>query len=412
MSAITHHPHRVAQAVAEVRSQLTDVAGASVWSLDAVLTTETLAEVGAAKAQLAELEARLLAHADAIDVRALTGASSTATWHARATRTIQVAAHRTMRLASALEQRDLTRAALAEGRLHLDQAEAILKAVYQLPEGLDQALVAQAEAHLIEEAGHFDAKALKNLGRHLLAVIDPDAADAHIAKLLEREERAAQAATRLQIWDDGHGRVHGKFTVDAVTGAALKKAMFAFAAPKHRASQEPLGERKPTPERLGQAFVEMIQRYPTKRLPKAGGLNATVVVLMPLETMMGGLKAAKLDTGEEISPGAARRLACEARIIPAVLGSKSQVLDQGRATRFHTEVQRVAKIAEASGCEVDGCDWPPGLCHLHHPIRWADGGGTDRDGIMICPPHHARAHDPRCQMKKLPTGKYTFHRRT
>jgi hypothetical protein len=133
---------------------------------------------------------------------------------------------------------------------------------------------------------------------------------------------------------------------------------------------------------------------------------------MPLETMMGGLKAAKLDTGEEISPGAARRLACEARIIPAVLGSKSQVLDQGRATRFHTEVQRVTKIAEASGCEVDGCDWPPGLCHLHQPIRWADGGGTDRDGIMICPPHHARAHDPRYQMKKLPTGKFTFHRRT
>ena len=94
------------------------------------------------------------------------------------------------------------------------------------------------------------------------------------------------------MWDDGRGKVHGRFTLDALTGAMLKKALHAFAAPKHRASQGPLGERRPTPERLGQAFVEMVQRYPAKRLPQAGGLNATVVVLMTLETLMGGLKAA------------------------------------------------------------------------------------------------------------------------
>ena len=139
------------------------------------------------------------------------------------------------------------------------------------------------------------------------------------------------------MYDDGHGKVHGRFTLDSLTGAMLKKALHAFAAPRRRASQGPLGERRPTPERVGQAFVELIQRYPTKKLPKAGGLNATVVVLMPLETLMGGLKAAHLDTGEPISPGHARRLACEARIIPAVLGGKSQVLDLGRAKRFYGE---------------------------------------------------------------------------
>jgi hypothetical protein len=48
----------------------------------------------------------------------------------------------------------------------------------------------------------------------------------------------------------------------------------------------------------------------------------------------------------------------------------------------------------------------------HHPVRWVDGGGTNRDGIMICPPHHARAHDQRYTMTRPPTGKYGFHRRT
>ena len=192
----------------------------------------------------------------------------------------------------------------------------------------------------------------------------------------------------------------------------LKKALWAIAAPRHQAATGPLRERKPTPERLGQAFCELIQRYPTDKLPKAGGLNATVVVLMSLETLIGGLKAAKLDTGETISPGLARRLACEAGIIPAVLGGRSEVLDLGRSRRFHNRAQRIAKTIEVGGCEIEGCDQPAGRTHMHHPERWADGGHTNRDAIMLCPHHHTRAHDQRFTMKQLPTGRYTFNRRT
>jgi hypothetical protein len=317
-----------------------------------------------------------------------------------------------MRLATGLEWHEATRTALAEGRLHAEQAQVILDGLAELPDDLDPDLVQQAEEHLIGLAGEFDAKALKHLARRLVEVIAPDLADAHEAKLLEKEERDAAQATTFTLWEDGRGRVHGRFTLDTLTGAALKKALYAIAAPKHQAAKGPLGERRPTPERLGQAFAELIQRYPAKKLPKAGGLNATVVVTMTLETLMGGLKAAQLDTGETISPGLARKLACEAGIIPAVLGGDSQVLDLGRKQRFHNEYQRIAKTIEKRGCEVAGCDWPPGMCHLHHPVRWVDGGGTNRDGIMICPPHHARAHDQRYTMTQLPTGKYTFHRRT
>jgi hypothetical protein len=317
-----------------------------------------------------------------------------------------------MRLATGLETHEATRAALAQGRIHADQAEVIITGLADLPDDLDPELVEQAEAHLIEQAQQFDANALRHLAKRLLEVVAPDAVDAHEAKLLEKEEADAAKATSFTMWEDGHGKVHGRFTIDALTGAMLKKHLFALAAPRHRASQGPLGERRPTPQRLGQAFAELIQRYPTKRLPKAGGLNATVVVLIQLDTLLGGLKAAHLDTGESVSPSLARRLACEAGIIPAVLGGESQVLDLGRKQRFYTEAQRIAKTIETGGCQVEGCDWPPGMCHLHHPIRWVDGGGTNRDGIMICPHHHARAHDQTYTMTKLPTGKYGFHRRT
>jgi hypothetical protein len=67
--------------------------------------------------------------------------------------------------------------------------------------------------------------------------------------------------------EDGHGRLHGRFTLDALHGAMLKKALLAIAAPRHQASQGPLGERRPGPERMGRAFAEYIERYPATPNP-------------------------------------------------------------------------------------------------------------------------------------------------
>jgi hypothetical protein len=142
-------------------------------------------------------------------------------------------------------------------------------------------------------------------------------------------------------------------------------------------------------------------------------VNATVVVTIPLDTLLGGLKAAQLDTGTRISPGLSRRWACEAGVIPAVLGSQSQVFDLGRKTRFATTGQRIALTIQQGGCTAEGCDWPPGMCHVHHDQPWSRGGRTDlKDLRLLCPHHHARAHDPAYEMVKLPDGKVRFHRRT
>jgi hypothetical protein len=164
---------------------------------------------------------------------------------------------------------------------------------------------------------------------------------------------------------------------------------------------------------MGRAFSEWIERYPTNHLPHTGGVSATVVVTIPLETLTGGLKPGTLDTGTTISPGQARRLACEAGIIPLVLDGKSEVLDVGRRRRFHTPAMRLAIAQRDRGCTAHGCDWPPGMCHTHHDPTWATGGGTSaKHGRLLCPQHHARAHDPAYTMTKLPGGKVAFTRRT
>ena len=411
MTAIAHRPHPVTRALTGVRDQLRDVAGMPVWSMDATETTATSTRCSPPRPSSPSSRPGSCPTPTRIDIAGDTAASSTANWHAVATRTTRVQAHRAVRLADGLADRESTRTALAEGTVHVEQAEVILRALAELPDDLDPDVVEKAERHLLDQAQHFDAKTLKILGRRILEVASPDAADAHEAALLEREERDAQAATRLVVWDDGHGKVHGRFTLDTLTGAMLNKALFAYAAPKHQASKGPLGERRPTAERLGHAFAELIHRYPTKRLPKAGGLNATVVVLMHLDTLMGGLKAAHLDTGDTISPGQARRLACEARIIPAVLGRNSQVLDLGRASRFYNEAQRIAKTIEAGGCEVDGCDCPT-RHDPHappHPLGRRRRDQPRRHHDLPTPPHpsprHPLHHDqaPHRQVRLPPT---------
>ncbi|WP_252275131.1 DUF222 domain-containing protein [Nocardioides sp. LMS-CY] len=291
-----------------------------------------------------------------------------------------------MRLGHDLEAHASTREALAAGEICVERARVVVRWVDRLPADLGPETLAKAEAHLLAEARHHDAKALGRLGRRLWEVIAPGEADAHEAEILQRQEAAALRACSLTMADDGDGTTRGRFTLPTYHAAALKKMLMALAAPKHlAATQGPGIERRPGPEALGRALCELIERYPVDRLPATGGVNATVVVVIDEDTLTRRLeKAGVLDTGDRISPGMARRLACEAGIIPAVLGSASIPLDLGRRSRYHTEHQRIAMFLRDRGCRAEGCDRTTGL-HAHHQQHWVDGGHTNPTASPCAP---------------------------
>jgi len=164
---------------------------------------------------------------------------------------------------------------------------------------------------------------------------------------------------------------------------------------------------------MGEAFCELIESLTDKDLPHTGGISATIVVLIDQDVLTGQLeKAGLLDTGGKISPALARRIACEAKILPAVMGGKSQPLDLGRTRRFYNQAQRIAMMIRDRGCTAEGCDRTTGL-HAHHKHPWATGGPTDlNDGVMLCHWHHSRAHDTRYTTTHHPGGTVTFNRRT
>ena len=366
--------------------------------LDQAATANLLRGLAQVASRLDALTATVLAHATQVRVEETNGATTTATWWADATHRTRATAHRDVKLAVALSRFTALAEALAEGRVNTEQAHAIARSLGDLetegPEELEPVVVEQAEKHLVECADGFDAKHLRVLGRHVLTVVAPEVGEAHEAKLLEDEERRAAERTRLTFASDGHGMVHGRFSIPALHGAMLAKAIQALTW----AVQDPAEVRqtRPTPVAAGQAFTELLERMDAKDLPSVGGVGATVVVTMTIDSLMGGLAAAALDTGEVISAGAARRLACEAGVIPMVLGGKSEVLDVGRRRRFHTRAQRLAIAQRDKTCVVGGCDAPPSRCHVHHVIPWSEGGGTSvKDGRLYCSAHHAMVHDPK-----------------
>lgn len=391
--------HTIAWFAERVNEILDGLAEAPAWSMTADEQRGAAIKLTEAQARLAELRLRVLAAGDANDIAKEEAASSTAAWLRHKTRQERPKAHADVKFALALDTGfEATRRALAGGLVNEAQARVIVKAVTDLPETVSTFDRGRAEAHLIGLAADHDAGDLKAFGRAIFEVIDPEAAEKQEGDKLARDEREAARKTYLKLFGNGDGTVTGKFKIPVLHAEMLKKALHAIASPKRNgkdARTNPDGTKLEHPDLLGRAFCELLERFPANRLPKAGGLNATVVVTMTLEQLMTGLGAVGLDTGEYISAGQARRLACAAGIIPAVLGGDSHVLDLGRNSRFHDGPQRIALNIRDRGCTAENCDRPPGWCHAHHEAPWSEGGETSvKKGRLLCPWHHTKAHDP------------------
>ncbi len=314
----------------------------------------------------------------------------------RTTRLTPGEANRRTKLTETLNQHDRTREAVAKGEVLPEQALVIGAAVAELSDEYAEQR-GPAEEHLLEKAAEFDAHQLRELGKRLVAVIDPEAADAYEAKKLEEQEARARKKTEFRMWDDGNGLAHGRFTLPEAQAAMLRKALHGLASAKHVRATEGAGSydyEKPTPQKMGWAFVEYIENYPTDKLPNLGGLAATVVVIAEADVFTkGARKAGTTDAGVKVSPGLLLRWACQAKIIPAVLDKDGHVLDLGRTHRLHTPAQRLALIVEQKTCQHPTCDTLGAFCHVHHTTPWAHGGETNtQDAVLLCPFHHHQAH--------------------
>lgn len=393
----------------------------------------------ALESQAAALKLALIAEADRRELAEREAWANTGAWAAALTGSRRAVMAGGLWLANRLEETyHATRDGFATGRLNQEQAATIVKAAEKMPAEVTAQQRAAAEADLVEQAIEgLDARGLRQAGRRMLKVVSRELADAHEAAQLKSEEACAERETFFSMWDNFDGTHSGKFTIPELHAAMLRayfekltaprRAHRRTAAARHQPATGPGEPKSPEPardptnpdfptaeERRGAAFCELIEHLPATGHDRSA---VSMLVTIDYDHLLDGLASAGLDTGIGISAVTARRLACEAGIIPVVCDGESMPLDLGREQRLHTRYQRHALALVYDSCASQGCDRPFAWCEIHHRQPWSAGGLTDLDnGIPLCFWHHQRAHDERFELCYQIDGSVIYrrirHRRT
>jgi len=436
-------PVAAAEGVRQVHAVLDRVG--PVEELSGYAASSVIADLDKAVTRMQALKLSLVAVVDKSDVASDAGMTGTAAWLAARSRRDGASAAREVRLATALDGGlAATRAALREGDLTTEHALVIATTAEQLPTGLDSTERAAIEQSLVAVGKRVDPAALRRKARRALEAAQRSQAevDAHEDAVLRGEEDRALAATKLTLHDNHDGTTTGHFTVPTLAANILKKVVQQMASPRRFAQQAARhakaraaaqgsaltagqvaeatwdafrAEDLDWSQKYGRAFVELLEHLPTDHL--SGKVNATVLITLDHDQLKASLGAAHLDTGHDLSASEARRLACGAGLLPAVLDGQSQLLDLGRTQRFFTEAQRVALSINYDSCAAEDCDRPYAWTEHHHHDPWATGGATDLDNaVPLCGFHHRRMHHPgfHHRITRDPDGRkhVTIHRRT
>ena len=269
-----------------------------------------------------------------------------------------------------------------------------------------------AEAEMVIAARTLLPRELRRLGNGVLNALDPDGTEPSGPVTSDEADRTdpierAHAAQTLwyvpgtAVGPSGLDRVRGLRIGGFLTGEhaeLLQVLVDAGSKPRKTPSGEldvrTLGQRR------ADAFCTILRAAAATsgELPAHGGIKPHLSVTIPYADLTAAAflpsrRPGRLVFGEPLSPTEVRRVACDAGVIPIVLGGESQPLDVGREERLVTPSIRRALIARDAGCVIPGCGAPPGHCDAHHLIHWADGGTTSLDNLaLVCPTHHRAIH--------------------
>ncbi|MBM7489217.1 hypothetical protein JOD64_000439 [Micromonospora luteifusca] len=349
--------------------------------------------------RLAAVKLALIREIDARGTARAQGASSTAVWLRERLHLTIPAARRLVDLATALDTANPgVRRALADATITLDQARVIADTVTTVHTAAGPEAADKAVGVLVHWAGQFDPTLLRKLGTRILDHVAPDIADTAARAALQAETTRATRDRHLTLSEQTDGRLRLTGTLDAETAGLLRAAIDPLTAPSGPDDARTPGQRR------HDALADVCRlSLRTGQLPEHGGEPAQIVVTTSYDGLArqlntstldtGLLHAGTLDTGLHLTPETVRRLACDATILPAVLGSASQVLDVGRQRRLITGPLRRALVLRDRGCAFPGCDRPPRWCDAHHIHHWADGGTTNLDNaVLLCGHHHRHLH--------------------
>ena len=164
--------------------------------------------------------------------------------------------------------------------------------------------------------------------------------------------------------------------------------------------QAPKDKRSIGQKRLDGAMHALMVGLKGGKLSTHGGIQPQVIVNVDHQTLENDLLATDWTYRSDavhsgpINPRLIRQLACNAELLPVVLGSESQVLDAGSRARLFNPEQRKILYARDRGCTFPGCEKTLDRCQAHHVHEYSRGGVTTiENGVLVCSYHHHVVHE-------------------
>lgn len=225
--------------------------------------------------------------------------------------------------------------------------------------------------------------------RRTADLLRPDRLVEHEAEVRRAQRSLVKAQGPLGMW---------RYTMllDDEGAAIVDNAVEALAKPQ---KDPETGDYDPrTPEaRRADAMIELVRRAASAPDGVPRQAKTSLVVTIGLDQLQQTSRGAGLTlSGAPLSIETVRRMACDAQIIPAVLGTHGEVLEQGRADRLFNRAQIRHLWLRDRHCTFPGCTRPATWCDAHHLLHWADGGPTDTDhAALLCQRHHTVVHSNR-----------------
>lgn len=276
----------------------------------------------------------------------------------------------------------------AAGALEIGKAAQIVR-FHERTRGMADAVpLAETITTMVEASRGHDGLSEKQLAaviRHTADIIEPDRLVEHDADVRRAHRSFTKGSGPMGMW---------RYTMilDDEGAAIVDSAVDALSKPVVDADT---GERDPRrPEtRRADALLDLVRcAVGSDEVP--GRAKTSVMVTIGLDALQRRCRGAGLTLGDELlSVDTVRRLACDAQVVPAVLGTRGEVLSLGAAERLFNRGQIRHLWLRDRGCSFPGCTRPAKWCDAHHLVHWLDDGPTDCDnGALLCQSHHTVVH--------------------
>jgi hypothetical protein len=291
------------------------------------------------------------------------------------------AAREQVRVARRLEALPLIKAAFAQGRLSYSKARALTR-VGEV----------EHEETLLDLARHSTAAQLERMVRAYRGVV-------------ARDRAAAGRPARFVTWEhDDDGSLLLRARLPAEEGALVLAALDAAERQIHGipsgVSDVAEGVSAETLPAAGERRVDALLAMSDAMLAgaaatdRSGGDRHQIVVHVDTAALADDPDAgsSELADGSPLGSETARRLACDAAIVP-LFERNGRPLSVGRKTRSVPAALRRALSSRDRGCRFPGCT-SRSFVDAHHVVHWAQGGATRLDNLVqLCRHHHRLVHE-------------------